>query len=84
MQADSNAATDSPETRARSNQVARIKDDFGLLALGFFGIGLMSAAFLYHLQGRGDLIDLAAAVSIGLPGLAAMAMAGYGLLRPPR
>lgn len=57
---------------------------FGLAAFLLFGLGLVVLGAGILLSGRGDLIDIAGASALSLPGAVAMALAGFGLARGPK
>ena len=60
---------------------ANIKDNAGIIALGFFGVSLIAFGATMLLAGRGDVVDVSAGAAIATPGLAALLMAGWGFWR---
>jgi hypothetical protein len=77
------STTARPSRDKARRELARIKDDVGLIALGFFGIALIASGFAVLFRDRLDGVDIAAGLAIATPGLAALLMAGYGLWRMP-
>ncbi len=56
----------------------------GPVALLVFGLGLISIGGALLFGGRGDMIEIAGAVALTTPGLAAVLMAAFGLWKNPR
>ncbi len=65
---------------ARGAHSARSAENFGLIALLLFGIGLLAIGGSM-LMGRADAVGIAGASALAAPGLAASLMAGVGLAR---
>jgi len=59
-------------------------ESIGLIALLLFGVGLVAIAATLLINGAFDAINLAAAAAVGVPGIAAVLMAGFGLRRGPQ
>lgn len=58
-------------------------ESLGLVALMFFGLGLIATGVSLLITGVGQVADYAGAAALCTPGLAAVLMAAYGLWRKP-
>lgn len=59
------------------------REAVGLAALSLFGVGLVAMGGLGLLGGAKDIVDFLSALALILPGVAAIAFAGFGLLQAP-
>ena len=59
-------------------------ETFGLAALFLFGVGLTVTGGSMFYQSQGDPVQVAGAAAFAAPGLAAILMAGFGMLRGPQ
>ncbi len=58
--------------------------DLGLMALMFFGLGLLAIAVSLLVTGTGGVAEWAGASALGAPGIAAVLMAAFGFWRAPK
>jgi GH24 family phage-related lysozyme (muramidase) len=58
-------------------------ETFGLAALLAFGFGMAASALTTLFAGQADLVDIMGASALGAPGVLAISMASFGLMRGP-